>query len=109
MLKHPGLLTQTLVDSWVEDLKTDGVNDGHGGRLPLCPHDRTNMDWSCDAVVKSCFPSLAKEVKKELTFQQCNGPQALLAIYHLVYRRNDAKVESILKRLEKQNIRSYPG
>ena len=75
VLKHPGPLTQTPVISWVEDLKTHGVNDGHGGRLPLCPHDTTDMDWSCDAVMKFCSPSLAKEVKKELTFEQENGPK----------------------------------
>ena len=40
---------------------------------------------------------------------QWTPTEALLAICHLVYHRNDAKVESILKRLEKQNLRSHPG
>ena len=71
-----------------------------------CTHDRTNLDWSFDAVMTSCSPSLAREVKKESTFQQRNGPQALLATHQLLCHRNDAKVESISKRLEMMSLRS---
>ena len=42
--KHPGPLTKTPVDGWADDLKSLGIQNGLGGRRPLCSRDGTNLD-----------------------------------------------------------------
>ena len=58
MLKQPGLLTADMITTWIDDLKSNGVQDGAGGRLTVCAYDRINLDWSYDAVVNSCSAAL---------------------------------------------------
>jgi hypothetical protein len=55
MLRQPALLTKDKVDDWVLSLTTGGVPDplATNSRLPVCPYDRTNLEWSYDAVLNS--------------------------------------------------------
>jgi hypothetical protein len=109
MLDQPSLLTKAVVDTWVQDLKTNGVHDGRGGRLALCPYDRMNLDWSYDTVLNSCSANLVLQLKNNLTASEHNGPNALFEVLQHVYRRSEAKVEAIVKKIEALNIRDFPG
>ena len=63
MLRQPALLTKAKVDDWVLSLTTTGgVPDrlAVNGHLPVCPYDRTNLEWSYDAVINSCSASVKR-------------------------------------------------
>jgi hypothetical protein len=85
--------------------KTLAAND----RLPVCPYDRTNLEWSYDAVLNSCSDALVLDLKRNLKVDQATGPAILFAIFQICYRQAESKVESVLKQIEKLNLREFPG
>ena len=109
MLARPSLLSEDMITTWIQDLKVDGVHDQKGGRLPVCPYDRTNLNWSYDAIMNSCTPDLVEELKSNLTPSQQVGPWLLLKIFQNVYRRAESKVESILTQIESLSLRDFAG
>jgi hypothetical protein len=111
MLRQPALLTKDKVDNWVLSLTTDGVLDplATNGGLPICPYDRTNLEWSYDAVLNSCSDALVLDLKRNLKDDQATGPAILFAIFQICYRQAESKVESVLKQIEKLSLREFPG
>ena len=57
MLAQPAMLNASMLTDWLRALRRDGVPDGTGGKLPLCPYDKTNLEWSYDAIMNSCSPA----------------------------------------------------
>ena len=57
MLAQPAMLDASLMKEWMQALRQDGVPDGKGGTLPLCSYDKTNLEWSYDAIMNSCSPA----------------------------------------------------
>ena len=45
MLQTPGMVNEAMVDTWVEDLLTNGVSKSDGTRHPLCKLDALNLLW----------------------------------------------------------------
>ena len=45
MLQTPGMVDEKMVDTWVEDLLTNGVHTSNGKRLPPCKYDALNLLW----------------------------------------------------------------
>ena len=109
MLAQPAMLTASMLTDWLQALRQDGVPDGKGGKLPLCPYDKTNLEWSYDAIMNSCSPALQRELKNQLTPQDQYGPMVLYQVLSLVYRHTESKVEKILKELDALSIRDFPG
>jgi hypothetical protein len=111
MLKRPAILTKDFVDVWIKNLTVDGVfsNGVTSNRLPLCPYDRTNLEWSYDAVLNSCSDALVLDLKRNLKDDQATGPALLFAVLQICYRQAESKVESVLKLIEKLNLRDFPG
>jgi hypothetical protein len=79
------------------------------GQLPVCPYDRTNLEWSYDAVLNSCSDALVLDLKRNLKVDQATGPAILFAIFQICYRQAKSKVESVLKKIEKLNLCEFPG
>ncbi len=109
MLAQPAMLNASLMTDWMTALRQDGVPDGKGGRLPVCPYDKTNLDWSYDAIMNSCSTALQRELQNLLTPQDKYGPMVLFHVLSLVYRNTESKVEKILKELGALNLRDFPG
>jgi hypothetical protein len=111
MLKRPALLKKTVIDQWVKTLTIHGVySQGENStRLPVCEYDRTNLEWSYDAVLNSCSDALVLDLKRNLKDDQATGPALLYAILQICYRQAESKVESVLKQIEKLNLRDFPG
>ena len=109
MLAQPAMLNASLMKEWLQALRHDGVPDDKGATLPLCPYDKTNLEWSYDAIMNSCSPALQRQLKNQLTPQDQYGPMVLFHVLSLVYRHAESKVEKILKQLEALNLRDFPG
>ena len=110
MLQQPGLINKSMLQTWIQDLSTLGVYDpASGGRLPVCPYDQTNLDWSYDAIINSCSAKLERELDSNLDPADRNGPMALFQVLQLVYRHSDSRVERITKQIENLNLRDFPG
>ena len=45
MLQTPGMVNEAMVDTWVEDLLTNGVSKSDGTRHPPCKLDALNLLW----------------------------------------------------------------
>jgi hypothetical protein len=65
MLKQPGFMSTELITSWIKDLTVDGVHDGQGGQLTVCPFDVTNLQYSFHAV-NSCSALLRQDLLNNL-------------------------------------------
>ena len=63
MLKTPGLVTEDIVSTWLDDLTVDGVHDPAGfNRHPICPYDKINLQLSAEAILNSCSDTLRQDL-----------------------------------------------
>ena len=108
MLQQPGMITASLVDTWTNDVLTDGVydNDTH---FDLCPYDLTNMEWSAKALLNSCSEALKHELKLTVKPGNRYGPALLMEVLNKLYRPSQAKTQELKAQLEKLDIRKFPG
>ena len=69
MLTETGRLTSDIVETWCKDPTVDGVIDARNPsqRLPVCPHDVTNINWSGSALLNSSTETFRDEVKEQLS------------------------------------------
>ena len=111
MLKEPGLVTKTMVDTWCEDVLSKGVhrNPTLGIRYPPCPFDKTNMSWSGDALLNSCTVALRTDLETRVAIQDRTGPNLLCEILLSLYRPSHSKIRSLRAQLEALSIRDFPG
>ena len=109
MLKRPAMLTKDVVDKWIKNLTVDGVPVTGKSNLPVCPYDLTNLEWSYDTILNSCSDALVLDLKRNLKDDQATGPALLFAVLQICYRQAESKVESVLKLIEKLNLRDFPG
>ena len=64
MLESPGLVTASIIETWIKDLTEDGVlvtpldTNDPAKRHPVCQHDLTNMALASDALLNSCTITL---------------------------------------------------
>jgi hypothetical protein len=112
MLKEPGLVTKTMVDTWCEDVLSKGVHENPTLRVrhPLCPFDKTKMSWSGDTLLNSCTVlALRTDLETRVAIQDRNGPNLLCEILLSLYRPSDSKIRSLRAQLEALSIRDFPG
>jgi hypothetical protein len=96
MLKQPGFVSTELITSWIQDLTVDGVHDGQGGRLTICPYDVTNLQYSFHAVLNSCSALLRQDLLNNLLLSNHTGPQALMLLLTKVYPSSYTKVRGLI-------------
>ena len=110
MLHSPGMLTDDMVDKWCQDVMTAGVptSGPSSPASPVCPHDRTNMLWSADAILASCTETFRQDLKLCVP-QPRYGPKLLMVIINKRFRPSLANGRVLLDRLGFLDIRKYPG
>ena len=104
MWKSPGLISKEMVATWMDDLTDDGVHDGYGKRLPVCPHDMTNLQLSAEAILNSCSESLRSDLYASIGPAEMFGPIVLYKVLQIVYRAELPKLKALEKELESLNI-----
>ena len=110
MLKEPGKLTRTKVETWINDLTTLGVWDPiNQQRLPVCPHDEQNLVWSADAFEASWTPNAKRSIRFEIKDSEINGPLALFVYLFKVQRPSRAKVDTMAETVKALKLTSFPG
>ena len=109
MLRQPGMYTEQDMRTWINDLTVDGVHDGKGGRLPVCPYDVTNLDWGYDAIRNTQSAKMAKHQQNTLSPADYHGPGILFAITQLLYKHSESKVQKLLDKIQALDIKKYPG
>jgi hypothetical protein len=113
MLQHPGRVNSDIVNTWCKASLILGVprlhSNGDLEQHPLCPHDRTNMLWSADAVLNSCTEILRQDLKLVIPPEERTGPTVLMALFQKLYRPSLANNKALLDKLDNMNIRTYPG
>ena len=129
-LQEPGRVSQAQVHKWAQDLLTDGVHcqpglvvngvmDATGdvidgfvaqfGRLPICPYDLINMEWSAVAILQSCTTALSDELKEAVSEVDRSGPVMLMALLQMIYRPSLSKVTSLKVTLGALCIGDFAG
>jgi hypothetical protein len=82
-------VTAEIVDAWCKASLEDGIPfieaDGSTGKLPTCPHDRTNMLWSAEAVLNSCTEILRQDLKLVIPPEERTGPKVLMVLFKKLY------------------------
>jgi len=112
MLQEPGRCTSAIIDTWCDDLLSQGVinpSSSSAIRFPVCQYDRINMLWSAEAMLNSCTEDLKHDLKLSVDSDDCFGPKLLMAIFTKIYRPSQSKIEHLKERLKKMSIRTYPG
>lgn len=111
MFDSPGLITQEILDQWIEDLLTKGVIDLNDTttRLKVCPHDATNLSWSGSALMSSCTEGLKVTIQNNLTEDKRVGPRILFFLLSHLYRPSTSKVEKLQNQLKAMDITKYPA
>jgi hypothetical protein len=114
MLQSPGRITTEIVDAWCQASLTDGIpkfdtTNNSIDKHAICPHDRTNMLWSADAVLNSCTETLRQDLKLVIPPQDRTGPKVLMTIFEKLYRPSLANNKALLDKLDKMDIRKYAG
>ena len=86
MLQEPGLLTEDMVDTWIDDLTILGVWDSvNAARLPVCDYDIKNMTFAGKALLNSCTEGLQLLIKATLKPKEMSGPKVLFTILERFY------------------------
>jgi hypothetical protein len=90
--------------------KTDGIpTSGSASAVsPVCPHDRTNMLWSADAILASCTETFRQDLKLCIP-QPRYGPKLLMVIFNKRFRPSLANGKVLLDSLGILDIRKYAG
>ena len=83
--------------------------NGSLGVHAVCPHDRTNMLWSADAVLNSCTENLRQDLKLVIPPKDRTGPKIVMTIFEKLYRPSLANNKTLLDKLDQMDIRKYPG
>ena len=111
MLTKTGRLTSDIVETWCKDLTVDGVIDASNPsqRLPVCPHDITNINWSGSALLNSSTETLHDEVKEQLSSKPLYGPRLFFAIVDKVYRSGRGRVKELVAKLEALKLTDFPA
>jgi hypothetical protein len=110
MLQRPGRVTAAIVDAWCEASLDTGVPRVQSpGYHPICPHDRTNLLWSAEAVLNSCTEILRQDLKLVIPPEDRTGPKVLMVLFEKLYRPSLANNKALLDKLDKMDICQYPG
>lgn len=111
VFQEPGLITSMeLVDKWCDDLTTKGVwNDNGKSRLLVCPHDLTNLTWSCAALIDSCTESLEDGIAAKIGQARECGPKALGEIPFRTHRPSHSKIEALRTKLKALQLTDFPA
>jgi len=111
MLQEPGRCTSAIIDTWCNDLLTQGVIDpsSTATRLPVCQWDRINMLWSAEAMLNSCTEDLKHDLKLSVDLDDRFGPKLLMAVFTKIYRPSQSKIEHLKEKLKKMSIHAHPG
>ena len=105
MLKTPGLVTEEIVKTWIDDLTVDGVHDSAGFRRhAVCPYDKINLQLSAEAILNSCSDNLRQDLLDTITPKKRYGPWVLLEVLKKVYKPDLNKLRDLVKQLESINI-----
>jgi len=88
MLQEPGRCTSAIIDTWCNDLLSQGVIDlsSSATRLPICQYDCINMLWSAEAMLNSCAEDLKHDLKLSVDSDDRFGPKLLMAVFTKIYR-----------------------
>jgi len=111
-LQEPSRCTLAIIDTWCDDLLTQGVIDpssSFAARFPVCQYDRINMLWSAEAMLNSCTEDLKHDLKLSVDSDDRFGPKLLMAVFTKIYHPSQSKIEHLKERLKKMSIRTYPG
>jgi len=111
MLQEPGCCTSAIIDTWCNDLLSQGVIDPSSSatRLPLCLCDCINMLWSAKAMLNSCTEDLKHDLKLSVNSDDWFGSKLLMVVFTKIDRPSQSKIEHLKERLKKMSIRTYPG
>jgi len=111
MLQEPGRCTSAIIDTWCDDLFTNGAVDSSSiaTHLPVCQCDQINMLWSAKAMLNSCTEDLKHDLKLSADSDDHFGPKLLMAVFTKIYRPSQSKIEHLKKKFKKMFIRTYPG
>jgi len=111
MLETPGKVSKVMVQAWIKDLLVDGVFDLHNPstRLPVCPHDNTNLSWAGKALLNSSSLAMRKEVTSLLTEVNRTGPQVFQTIMTSTFRPSQSTIEALKEKLKKLKLTDFAG
>ena len=111
MLQTPGMVNETMVDSWVEDLLTNGVSKGNGARHPPCKLDALNLLWGGKACLNSCTDHLQLMIREycHATGRELYYPIVQHQISMLTHRPSIHTVRMLVTKLEALDIRKFAG
>ena len=110
MLQEPGLLTEEIVDTWIEDLTTNGAWDPvTKTRLPMCQHDCENMMMSGKAMMNSCTEGLQLLLKEGLKPKDMNGPKIFFTILQRVHSASISKMHRLKEEPKALDLKKAPA
>ena len=105
MLKTPGLVTEEVVETWIDDLTLDGAMPPSSfQRHPACPYDKINLQLSAEAILNSCSDNLRQDLLDTITPKKRHGPWVLLEVLKKVYKPDLNKLRDLVKQLESISI-----
>ena len=109
MFKKPGMLTQSMVDTWCEDVMIKGVLKPDGSRHPVCPHDATVMSWSAEALLNTCTMTFRQNLEREIPEAKRMGPKIFGCIMFSNYRPSLASTENLVTKLGNLKLTDFPA
>ena len=111
MLQTPGMVDEKMIDTWVEDLLTNGVHTANGKRLPPCKYDALNLLWGGKAALNSCTDHLQLMIREfcHATGRELYYPIVQHQISMLTHRPSIHTVRTLVAKLEALDIRKFPG
>ena len=110
MLQEPGLLTDDIVDTWIDDLTIVRVWDPiKKVRLPVCDYDLKNMTMLGKALLNSCSEGLQMLIKAGLKPKDMSGPKIFFTILQKVYSPSISKMNRLKAQLRSMDLRTFAG
>jgi hypothetical protein len=110
MFKNPAQASLKIINDWILDLTVNGVTDGKGGRHPLCPHDKTNLRTSGQALLNSCSLSLHDEVLRQVPDpKELTGPRVYYEIVQLVATLSISYTRDLENQLRNMSLKKIKG
>jgi hypothetical protein len=107
-LHEPGLVTEEIVDEWLEDPTIIGVWDPvTQARLPMCPYGYTNMIMSGREMMNSCTEGLQLLLKEGSKPKHMNGPKIFCTILQKVYHASISKTRKLKEELGALNLKKF--
>ena len=95
------------ITNWVTDLNASGVMESATQRLPVCPWDLENLEWSGDMLKDSVSIKLWQDIVSLLPGE--SGPQIFMAIVTRVQYTSASTTRAFTEDLVDLNLTKEPG